>query len=93
MLCNVLEKYHLFPGSTLLLGSLCQYVSTKYSYTLGAGIVASSTLVRQRGEGCILDDIGLFGANGMSPCIQGIYVLPNTLELLSYLTELLESPE
>src|SRR5258708_7041868 len=29
MLCGVLEKYHSFPGSTLLLGGIFQYMSAK----------------------------------------------------------------
>ena len=93
MLCNILEKYHSFPGFTLLLGSLCQYVSAKQPYRLGARIVASSYLTRQRGEGRILDDTGLFGAYTIISQHQDIYLLPGAQELFSYLTRFLENPD
>ena len=50
-------------------------------------MVASLYLVRQRGEGYILDDIGLSGIIGNHAYIGG------TLEFLTYLTQLLENPE
>jgi len=93
MLCDVLEKYHLFPGFTLLLGSIFQYVSPKQPSGLLPGIVALSSLIQQRGEGHTLDDTGSFGAKRIFHHIFGIYPLPGTPEFFSYLTELLESPE
>ena len=69
-----------------------QYVSAKQPDSLGAGMVASLYLIRQRGEGHILDDTGLFGANGISN-VQAVYLLPGTPEFFSYLTRFLESPE
>jgi hypothetical protein len=92
MLCNVLEKNHSFPGVTLLLGGIFQYASTKQPYALLPRIVASSYLIRQWGEGHILDDTGLFGTNGLISQTQYAY-LPGTSGFFSYLTELLESPK
>ena len=50
MLCNVLEKYHSFPGFALLLGSLLRGANTGGAYIL-LGIIVSSYLARQRGRG------------------------------------------
>jgi hypothetical protein len=93
MLCNVLDKYHSFPGFTLLLGSLCQYVGAEQPYTLGAGIVASSYLIQQQGEGHILDNTGLFGAYAITSSHEDINLLNGTEEFFRYLTEFLKSPE
>ena len=93
MLCNVLEKYHSFPGFTLRLGSICQYMSAKKLYTLLIGILASSYLIRQRGEGHILDDTGLFGANRIIFQHRDVYLLSGAREFFSYLTGFLENPE
>jgi hypothetical protein len=93
ILCDALEKYHSFPGFTLLLGSLCQYVSTKQPHTLVSGIVVSSYLIQQRGEGRTLDYRGSFGANRTISRNGAIYLLLNTPEFFSYLTKFLESPE
>ena len=93
MLCDVLEKYHSFPGFTLLLGSLCQYVSAKQCYTLAAGIVVSSYLIQQQREGHILGTRGLFGDNRIISRNGAIYLLLNTPEFFSYLTKFLESSE
>jgi hypothetical protein len=93
MLCDVLEKYHSFPGLTLLLGSIFQYVSLKQPSGLFPGIVALSYFIWKQGEGPTLDDTGLFGAKRIFHHISGIYPLPGTPEFFSYLMELLESPE
>jgi len=93
MLCDVLEKYHSFPGFTLLLGSLCQYVSIKQPHTLVAGIVVSSYLIQQQGEGRTLDNRRLFGDNRIISRNGAIYLLLNTPQFFSYLTKFLESPE
>ena len=93
MLYDVLEKYHLFPGLTLLLGSIFQYVSPKQPSGLLPGIVALSYVIQKWGEEHTLDDIELFGAKRIFHHISGIYPLPGTPEFFSYLTELLESPE
>ena len=93
MLCNVLEKHHLFPGCTLLLGSLCHYVSAKRSHTV-AGMVASSYLIWKRGERRTLDDTGLFGAH-LRIIYQREYVSlpPGAREFFSYLTRFLKNPD
>jgi hypothetical protein len=93
MLCNVLEKYHSSPGFTLLLGGLCQYVGAKQPYTLGAGMVASSYLIQQQGEGHILENRGFFGAYGVISNLKDIYFIPGTKEFFSYLTGFLKNSE
>jgi hypothetical protein len=93
MLCDVLEKYNSFPGLTLLLGSIFQYVSLKQPFGLFPGIVALSYFIWKQGDGPTLDDTGSFGANRIFHHISGIYSLPGTPEFFSYLMELLESPE
>jgi hypothetical protein len=92
MLCNVLEKYYLFSGFTLLLGSLCQHANLKLTPGLGPGMVASSYLIRQWGEGHILDETGFLGAYGIYPDNQSIFLLPGTQEFFNYLTGFLENP-
>ena len=92
MFCNVLEKYHSFPGFTLVLGSLFQFQSTEKPYTFLHGITTSLYLTQQWEEGHILDDTRLFGANRILSDTQAIYA-PGTRKLFSYFTELLESPE
>jgi hypothetical protein len=92
MLCNSLENYHLFPGFTLLLGSLCQYVGAKQPYAFHPGIVASLYLTQHWGEGRFLDDTELFGANGIISH-QRFVLAFGSQEFFSYFTELLESPE
>jgi len=88
ILCNLLKKYYSFPGFTLLLGSLLQSVSnTKERPIFPPGMVASLYLVRRRGEGYILDDIGFSGIDGTDS------FLGNTPEFLTYLSQLLENPE
>ena len=88
ILCDVLEKYYSFPGVTLLLGSfLHRIITIKQTPLFPPGMVASLYLLRQRGEGHILDAIGLSG-------IVGINSFSNrTAEFLTYLSQLLENPE
>jgi hypothetical protein len=88
ILCNVLEKYHYFPGFTLLLGGL--FTDVKIQQPLPPGMVAYFYLVRQRGEGYLLDDIGLSDI-GAGPGVYG-YV-SGTPEFLTYLIQLLENHE
>jgi hypothetical protein len=93
MLCNVLKKYYSFPGFTLLLGGFCQYMGAKQPYTLGIGIVASSYLIWQQGEGHILDNTGLFGAYRITSNLKDIDFAPGTKEFFSYLTGFLKNSE
>jgi hypothetical protein len=86
ILCNVLEKYDSFPGFTLLLGSLFPSIKNIKQYSPPLGMVAYLNLVRRRGEGYLLDDIGFSGIYD-GGCLEG------TPEFLTYLTELLENPE
>ena len=88
ILCNVLDKYRTFPGFTLLLGGLLQFIiNMKQKDTYPHGMVAYLCLVRRRGEGYILDDIGFRGIITIYGSTLG------TPEFLTYLTQLLESPE
>jgi hypothetical protein len=97
MLCDDLEKYHSFPGLTLLLGNICQYRSTKQLYALTTGIVASSYLFRKRGNRHILDGTGLFQLFEIQRMSSYAYIfyVPNHCdpESFSHLRELLENPE
>jgi len=86
--CNLLKKYYSFPGFTLLLGSLLRSASNKKQRRIfPLGMVTSFYLVRRRGEGYIIDDIGFSGIVGTDS------FLGNIPELLTYLTQLLENPE
>jgi len=88
ILCCVLEKYHSFPGFTLVLGGLLQSImNIKEQYAYPPGMVAYLFLVRRRGEGYILDDIGFSGILAIDRAIAG------TRTFLTYFTELLENPE
>ena len=87
ILCNVLEKYHSFPGFALLLGSLFPSIEDMRRYNLPPGMVTYLYLIRQRGEGYLLDDIGFYGIVDVHGCAGG------TQEFLTYLTQLLENPE
>jgi len=88
MLCNVLGKYHSSPGFTLLLGGILQYRNVKYpSFSFPPGMVATLYLIRQQGEGHILDDMGLSGIITTDGGMHG------TLEFLAYFIELLENPK
>jgi len=81
-----MEKHYSSPGFTLLLGSIPQYPKFKTRsgfYTRGP-LVAFLYLVRQQGEGYILDDIGFSGLFDRIPDDGGF---------LTYLSELLENPE
>jgi hypothetical protein len=85
-LCNILEKYHTIPGVTLLLGGLLQFImNIKQQHIYPPGMVAYLYLVRERGEGYILDDIGFFSVHGLAR--------QSTHQFLTYLTQLLENPE
>ena len=90
VLCDVLEKYQSFPGFALLLGSFLWYTSSYQDNTMllfPSAMVAFIYVVRQKGEGHILDDIGLSGYISTGGCEIG------TPEFLSYLSELLENNE
>ena len=87
IVCNVLEKYHSFPGFTLLLGSLFPFIEGIKQFIFPPGMVAYFFLVRQRGEGYLLDDIKFSGITQVEECVGG------TQEFLHYLTQLLENPE
>ena len=87
ILCNILEKYHSFPGFTLLLGSLFPYIGDIKKLNFPPGMVAYLSLVRQRGEGYFLDDIRFSGIEEVHGDVRG------TKEFLTYLTQLLENPE
>ena len=87
ILCNVLEKYHSFPGFALLLGSLLQSMGTTRRHFFPPGMVAYLNLVCRRGEGYLLDDMGFSGIFDTHGCVVG------TQEFLTYLTRLLENPE
>jgi len=81
MLCNILEKYYSCPGFPLVLGSILQYKNAKRPFSLLPGIIASSHLVHQPGEGPILDIIY---------CRYGYVV--DIPEFFPYFAELLENP-
>ena len=88
ILCNVLEKYCSFPGFNLLLGSLLHFaMNIKRRPIFPSGMLASVYLIRQRGGGHILDDIGF-------SCICGIaIIMQSTPKFLIYFAQLLENPE
>ena len=90
MLCNVLEKYHHFPGFALLLGSLLWYRNGQPSRFLSApGISASLHLVRQR-QGHILDDVGF---SGIWRTTSRSATTPSGIdEFCAYFAELVENP-
>ena len=88
MLCYALEKYHSCPGSTLLLGGVLQYTNFKPPFLkFPPGLVASFYLLRQEGNGDILDNIGFSGV------ISSFEELSGTRDFLSYFIEFLENPE
>ena len=88
ILCNVLEKYHSFPGFALVLGGLLQSImNIKERYAYPPGMIAYLHLVRRRGEGHILDDIGFSGILAINRAIAG------TRTFLTYFAEFLENPE
>jgi hypothetical protein len=82
ILCNVLKKHYSFSGFTLLLGGLLQCI---IQHAFPPGMVAYLYLVRQRGEGYILDDIGFSGITETGGCTSG------TPEFFTYLTQLLKN--
>ena len=91
MLCHVLEKYHHFPGFTLLLGTLLQYLNKdKSNFRITPGISAFLYLVRQQ-QGPILDDVGFSGiwrTTSRSFIMQG-----GMREFCAYFAQLLENPD
>jgi hypothetical protein len=93
MLCNVLEEHYSFPGFTLLLGGLCQYVGAKQPYTFGAGIVASLHLLQRQEGGHILVNTGLFGIYEKFSNLKDIDFVPGIEEFFCYLTGFLKNPE
>jgi len=82
-LCNILDQYRTVSGFALLLGGLLQFIITgiKQPHIYPSEMVAYWCLVRRRGEGYILDDIGFHG------------LVTDILQFLTYLTRLLENPE
>ena len=87
MLCNTLENHHSSPGFTLLLGNILQYTSLRQPSTFyPPGLVAFLYLVRQKGEGHILDDMGFSG-------ITAAYGEFGAEKFLTYFKLLLENPE
>jgi len=88
MLFDALEKYNSHPGFSLLLGSILQYRNIKYRFSkYPPGLVASLHLIRQQGEGHILEDTGFSGIAGINS------ERPGNSAFLSYFIELLENPE
>jgi len=88
MLCNALEKYHSCSGFALLLGSILQYANFKHpSFYFPPGLVASLYLLRQEGDGDILDDMGFSGI------LSSFTALPGTPPFFTYFIELLKNPE
>ena len=90
MLCNVLEKYHHFPGFALLLGGLLWYTNTNPSKTFTARWIAAFLyFVRQR-QRHISDDLGFSGfpKAGFHYCILQY----GTDQFCADFSELLENP-
>ena len=88
MLSKSVEKYHSWPGFTLLLGSILHYTNMKHpSFTFPPGFVASLYMVRQRGEGHILDNMGFSGILASNTEVG------NTSKFLAYLIEFLGNPK
>ena len=88
LLCKTLEKHHSYPGFALLLGSILQYTNFKHpSLDFPPGLVASLYLLRQEGDGDILDDVGFSGV------ISTFGGLTGTPEFLAYFMGWLENPE
>jgi len=87
-LCNALEKFHSCPGFTLLLGSILQRTNVKHQpFNCPPGLAAPLYLIRQEGNGDILDDMGFSGA------FLSFLGLPGFQEFFTYFIELLENPE
>ena len=92
MLVIALERNHSFPGFTLLLGGIFQYVSAKQPFSLVFGIEASSYLIWRRGEGHIIDNLGFFGPSGIISRSNALYFTLGTSGFLHYLAKFLGSP-
>ena len=87
MLCHALDKYHSCPGFALLLGSILQHMNFKHlAFDFPPGLVASLYLLRQEGNGDILDNVGF------SRVISSSVELSGTPIFFTYFTELLENP-
>jgi len=91
MLCNVLKKYHHFPGIALLLGSLLWYTNrdSESNFLIVHGISASLYFVRQQ-QGHILDDVGFFGIQ-QTTSRTFIYQI-GIDEFCAYFAELVQNP-
>ena len=81
MLCGILPKNYSSPGFSLRLGSFLQFRNARKPFPLLDRILASSYLVRQPGEGHILDAI--YSRHGFTSFIP---------EFFTYFAELLENP-
>ena len=91
MLCNVLNKYHHFPGFALLLGSLLRYIMMKRGlelhesfYLIAPGMTASLYLVRQW-QGHILDDVGFSGI--WEAAARSVTIQNGIVEFCAYFAE------
>ena len=90
MLCNVLEKYHNFPGFALLLGGFLWYANRDESnFSIASGIAASLYFVRQR-QGDILDDVGFSGIRQTTP--NGVAIQNGIDAFCAYFADFLENP-
>jgi len=89
MLCNVLGKYYSVPGFALLLGRVLRYTNEEQSHTLLREMVASWYVVRQWGEGHILEAIGFGGTLEILFDDHTSVLFP---QFLTYLADLLENP-
>jgi len=91
MLCNVLGTYHSVPGFALLLGRVLRFTNEEQSQTLLPEMVASWYLVRQWGDGHILEVIGCGGTleilSDSNPTLLNLYP-----RFFTYLAEFLENP-
>jgi len=87
ILCNALEKYHSWPGFTILLGSILGYRNLKIHSAFPPGMIASLYLVRQQGEGHILDATGLSGIRTSYGQLSGAETF------LTYFIDLLQNPD
>ncbi|KIM37588.1 hypothetical protein M413DRAFT_30784 [Hebeloma cylindrosporum] len=91
ILCNVLEKYHSFPGFALLLGVVHWYTKPKRKKCHVREELSSWYLVRYRSlrEGAILNAIGY---NGILKFDGGFCSKLTFKEILAYFADSLENP-
>ena len=87
ILCNALETYHSSPGFAILLGSILGYRNLKHQSAFPPGMIASLYLVRQQGEGHILDATGLSGIRTSYGQLSGAETF------LTYFIDLLRNPD